>query len=108
MGGTTAVLPVIRHFGAKLKQAGVTSLVERERRGMFGRGQHDYPTPKNLAKGPTFSHYDEIASGVTGPITISNCIGGLDQIPDLAINDTYWTSCYGSYSVRRRTGRRCL
>ena len=30
MGGTTAVLPVIRHFGAKLKKAGIRPLLQGE------------------------------------------------------------------------------
>jgi ABC-type phosphate transport system substrate-binding protein len=96
MGGTTAVLPVIKHFGAQLKQAGVLLLWNESTEGCSAVANIVSP-PKNLTR-PTFSHYDEVA-GAASKITISNCIGGLDQVPDLVINDTYWTSCFSSYGT---------
>jgi len=97
MGGTTAVLPVIRHFGAQLKQAGVLLLWNESTEGCSAVGSM-VSHPTNLTR-PTFSSYDQIDSSATGKVTISNCVGGLDQQPDLVINDTFWTSCYGSYSA---------
>ena len=97
MGGTTAVLPVIRHFGAQLKQAGVLLLWNESTEGCSAVGSMALH-PTNLTR-PTFSSYDQVDSSATGKVTISNCVGGLDQQPDLVINDTFWTSCYGSYST---------
>jgi len=97
MGGTTAVLPVIRHFGAKLKQAGVLLLWNENSEGcgsVFALASQ----PKNNVR-PTFSHYVEVGSGPTSTVTITNCIGGVYQVPDLVINDTYWTSCFRSYAA---------
>jgi hypothetical protein len=97
MGGTTAVLPVIRHFGAKLKQVGVTLLWNENSEGCGSVAALVIP-PKNLVR-PTFSQYDEVGSGASSKIVISNCIGAPDQIPDLVINDTYWMSCFMSYGA---------
>ena len=97
MGGTTAVLPVIRHFGARLKQVGVTLLWNENSEGC-GSVDALVNTPKNLVR-PTFSHYDENGSGAKSTVTISNCIGAVDQVPDLVINDTYWVSCFRSYGA---------
>ncbi|MGB8294492.1 MAG: hypothetical protein WCG85_03625 [Polyangia bacterium] len=96
MGGTTAVLPVIRHFGAKLKAAGVITLLWNENSEGCSSVAQLANQPKNLVR-PTFSSYDEVGTGRTSTVVISNCTGTLDQVPDLVINDTFWTSCFFSY-----------
>jgi len=94
MAGTTAVLPVIRHFGAKLKQVGVTLLWNENSEGCGSVGQLAFPVSSSNSRA-IFSHYDETA---TGGVIPTNCNGSLNQIPDLVINDTYWTSCAAAYS----------
>jgi len=96
MGGTTAVLPAIRHFGAKLKAAGIITLLWNENSEGCSSVAQLATQPKNLVR-PTFSSYDEVGTGRTSTVVISNCAGTLDQVPDLVINDTFWMSCFYSY-----------
>ena len=96
MGGTTAVLPVIRHLGAKLKAAGAITLLWNENSEGCSSVAQLANKPNNLVR-PTFSSYDEVGTGRTSTIVTANCAGTLDQVPDLVINDTFWTSCYYSY-----------
>ncbi len=74
MGGTTAVMPVIRLFGAKLKQVGVTSFVEREQRGVRVRVRLGQPTKEQ--RQTNFFSLRRGGSGPTSTVTITNCIGG--------------------------------
>jgi hypothetical protein len=96
MAGTTAVLPVIRHFGAKLKQqVGITLLWNENSEGCSAENLMVNPASNGVRT--VFSYYDEVDSTATNSKIIpTNCNGLLDQIPDLVINDTYWTSCVQS------------
>ena len=96
MEGTTAVVPVIRHLGAKLKQLNHT-LLYYANEGCFGVGQLVWPL-QNLVR-TVFEYYEEVDPTATNSkIIVRTCNGGIDQIPDLAINDIYWTSCPQAYS----------
>jgi len=91
MGGTTAVLPVIRHFGAKLKQVGITLLWNENSEGCLAEALMIRPTSDKVRT--VFTHYDETDATANSKIIATNCNGALDQPLDLVINDTFWTSC---------------
>jgi hypothetical protein len=92
MSGTTAVLPVIRNFGAKLKKVGVTLLWNENSEGCGSVQALAFPQ-SGVAGRPIFSQYDEDPTGATGKVVISTCLAKSGQLPELVINDTYWKSC---------------
>jgi hypothetical protein len=94
MAGTTAVIPVIRLMGARLKQAGVTLLWNENDDGCHAVNLLISP-PTNNQK-TVFSQYDE-APGQSGKVIVSGCNSLPNKVPDLVINDVSWTSCLLSY-----------
>jgi hypothetical protein len=98
MEGTTAVVPVIRHLGAKLKKLGTPhTLLYYANEGCTGVGQLVRPAQNKVRT--VFEYYDEVdPTSVNGKIIISTCNGGIDQVPDIAINDIYWASCPAAYN----------
>ncbi|MGC9985076.1 MAG: hypothetical protein ABSF35_15790 [Polyangia bacterium] len=100
MGGTTAVIPVIRLMGARLKQVGVTLLWNENSEGCSSVYALAFQSTQTLSnQTPVFSQYDEVANQ-PGKVTISTCNGAMNQVPDLIINDVAFTSCALSYSDR--------
>ncbi len=95
MGGTTAVVPVIRLMGARLKQIGITLLWNESDDGCH---QELLMTQGPNGVRPVFSQYDEVGGpGQSGKTTSTTCNGVVGQLPDLVINDVPWTSCLVSY-----------
>jgi hypothetical protein len=90
MGGTTAVIPVIRLLGARLKQVGVTLLWNENSEGCSS--VNSLINPHTLNQRTVFSQYDELPAG-SGKVVVTTCNGGIDQIPDLVINDVSYSSC---------------
>jgi hypothetical protein len=98
LGGTTAVLPVIRLFGARLRQVKVTLLWNENSEGCGSVGDLVIP-PTTVSKARTvYSQYTEVGSGPNSKIIITTCNAKAGQTPDLVINDTNWTSCGASYN----------
>src|SRR5450631_711743 len=100
MAGTTAVMPVIRLLGARLKQIGVTLLWNENDEGchqVFGLA---YPDSRQ-AQRPVFTQYTE-AVGQPGLVIPANCNGTYNQLPDLVINDVPYTSCQFAYNDPER------
>jgi len=95
MAGTTAVIPVIRLMGARLKKVGVTLLWNENDDGCHAVSL--LITPTTTHQTPVFSQYDEVADQ-PGKVIVSSCNGTADQVPDLVINDVAWTSCMSSYN----------
>jgi ABC-type phosphate transport system substrate-binding protein len=91
MSGTTAVLPVIRNFGAKLKKVGVTLLWNENSEGCGSVQDLAFPA-SNFGR-TIFSQYDEVVSGVTSKVAISTCLPKTGTRSELVINDTFWASC---------------
>jgi len=97
MTGTTAVIPVIRHFGAKLNKLNppVTLLWNESSPGGC-TDANNFVTSNLLNNRITFSQYaDDPASG---KVVVTTCNGKLNQVPDLVINDVSYSSCPLAYS----------
>jgi hypothetical protein len=90
MAGTTAVIPVIRLLGARLKTIGVTLLWNENSEGCGAVAA--MITPPTGATRPVFSHYTEDPPG-SGKVYSTTCNGKLNQVPDLAINDVSYAAC---------------
>ena len=88
MGGTTAVIPVIRLMGARLKQVGVTLLWNENSDGCGA--VTSLGTPTSLRS--TYSQYTE-DSLQEGKVYVTNCLAATTQQIDLAINDVSVASC---------------
>ena len=97
MTGTTAVMPVIRHFGAKLKKLIPPVTLLWDEHGDGCGDTNNFVTSTLVGKRITFSNYDEVPSG----IVTSTCNGQLNQVPDLVINDVTYSSCAIAYSESR-------
>ena len=93
MGGTTAVLPVIRLFGARLKDVGITLLWNESSEGCTGVAQMIKPAESGR---PVFSSYTALDSTPNTKTTTTTCNGIQNQPLDLVINDVYWSSCIQS------------
>jgi hypothetical protein len=103
MVGTTAVEPLVRHLGAKLRQLPVpqTLLWNQNSDGCGAVATMAFLGTSTVFQS-TFYYYDEppAAQMDGGPPKISTmaCNAKLDHFADLAINDIFWTSCSYSYS----------
>jgi hypothetical protein len=101
MGGTTAVIPVIRLLGARLKQVGVTLLWNENSEGcgsvwiMSTGYSADAPKQRTV-----FSQYTEDPLQ-RGKVIASTCNGAINQVPDLVINDVAYSSCPQIYGASR-------
>jgi hypothetical protein len=98
MTGTTAVEPMVRHLGAKLRQLPVPQTLLWNS-GLDGCGAVDglaFPGTTTVFQS-TFNYYDEPpAAQVDGgapKITPLACNATLSKYADLVINDIFWTSC---------------
>jgi ABC-type phosphate transport system substrate-binding protein len=90
MGGTTAVIPVIRLMGARLKQVGVTLLWNENSDGCgTATSMGTQPTGSVRA---TYSQYTEDTLQ-EGKVYVTNCLGDVSRPIDLAINDVSVASC---------------
>jgi hypothetical protein len=98
MGGTTAVIPVIRLLGARLKRVGVTLLWNENSEGCGSVGALVHPESVSAKQRVVFTQYTETEKD-SGKVSTSTCNGGVDQIPDLVINDVGYTSCVLSYGT---------
>ena len=97
MGGTTAVIPVIRLMGARLrKYMGVTLLWNENDDGCHSVSQLIYPS--NTGARTVYSYYTE-ASDQPGKVFPNTCNSPINTVPDLVINDVSWSSCLNSYGV---------
>jgi hypothetical protein len=95
--GTTAVVPVIQHLGAKLRNINVTLLWNANGDGCTSVYHLAWQNSSQV--GTVFQYYEEAdPNSPNSKIVISTCNGTMGQVPDLAINDTYWTSCALSYN----------
>jgi hypothetical protein len=94
MVGTTAVEPLVRHFGAKLAQlpAPQTLLWNQNYDGCNGVDRLAFQN--NVATLSTFNYYQEVSQpdGTTKILTKA-CNSTIGYMADLVINDTFWTSC---------------
>jgi hypothetical protein len=90
MAGTTAVIPVIRLMGARLKQVGVTLLWNENSDGCSA--VNSLVNPASTTAIAVFSQYDEVANQ-PGKVIVSTCNGSPNQALDLVINDVAFTSC---------------
>jgi ABC-type phosphate transport system substrate-binding protein len=90
MGGTTAVIPVIRLMGARLKQVGVTLLWNENSEGCGSVFALTNPSGGSVRT--TYTQYDEDPLQ-PGKVTLSNCLSKLNQSTDLIINDVSVASC---------------
>jgi hypothetical protein len=102
MIGTTAVEPLVRHFGAKLGKLSPpqTLLWNQNSDGCSAVASMAFKTV-STAIASTFNYYIEPEGQVDGgptKITTLSCNALLDSVGDLVINDIFWTSCSGSYS----------
>jgi len=96
MGGTTAVLPVIRLLGARLKLVGVTLLWNEADEGCSGVEHLAHPEEFSTQQRVVFTQYTETDTG-SGKVSASTCNGGVGQIADLVINDVAYASCEVAY-----------
>ena len=96
MAGTTAVIPVIRLMGARLKKVGVTLLWNENSEGCGSV----YTLTRTTSAGQrsVFTQYTEDPNQ-PGKVYPTNCNGPLGKMPDLVINDVAWTSCAAAYSA---------
>ena len=95
MSGTTAVIPVIRLMGARIrKYMGVTLLWNENSEGCDSVGKLIAPTSTNARS--VYSYYTELPDQ-PGSVYPTTCNSPIDQIPDLVINDVSWASCMVSY-----------
>jgi hypothetical protein len=95
MAGTTAVIPVIRLMGARLRaNMGVTLLWNENADGCYATGQ--LITPMSGNSRTVYSYYTE-SSLEPGKVIPYTCNSPLNTVPDLVINDVSWTSCMVSY-----------
>ena len=97
MAGTTAVIPVIRLFGARLKKVGVTLLWNENSEGCSSAWNLTYPPPPGGALSrDVYTQYTEDPNQ-PGKVYPTTCNSKLGQIPDLVINDVGFSSCSKSY-----------
>jgi len=97
MGGTTAVIPVIRLMGARLrKYMGVTLLWNENSDGCSSVSQLISPTSTRART--VYSYYTEPSDQPPGTVYPTTCNSPVDTVPDLVINDVSWGSCMVSYS----------
>jgi hypothetical protein len=104
MTGTTAVEPLVRHLGAKLRQLPVPqTLLWNE--GLDGCGAVNtlaFPETATVYQS-TFNYYEEPpgaqVDGGAPKITPLPCNATLSTYADLVINDIFWTSCAASSSA---------
>lgn len=96
MGGTTAVIPVIRLFGARLKQVGVTLLWNELDDGCNSENLLANGYPPGQQQRVVFSQYDEDPLQ-KGKVIATTCNGGVNKVPDLVINDVAYSSCPFAY-----------
>jgi hypothetical protein len=96
LAGTTAVIPVIRLMGARLKQVGVTLLWNENSEGCGSVYTLAFGT--SAGQRTVYSHYTEDPPQ-SGKVYSTTCNGPLGRSPDLVINDVAWTSCAAAYSA---------
>jgi hypothetical protein len=96
MAGTTAVIPVIRLMGARLKQVHVTLLWNENSEGCGSVYSLAYGS--SAGQRTVFSQYTEDPPQ-SGKVYPTNCNAPLGKGADLVINDVAWTSCAAAYSA---------
>jgi len=101
MAGTTAVIPVIRLLGARLKQVGMTLLWNENSDGCSAESLLTGGPPPLGAVRSVFSQYTEDTTQ-PGKVIVTTCNGTINQVPDLAINDVSFSSCQAT-SVYHQT-----
>lgn len=99
MAGTTAVIPVIRLLGARLKTIGVTLLWNENSEGCNSVEQMTKPQTDATLR-PVFTHYTE-EPAMSGKVYSTTCNGKVNQATELAINDVSFAACSQNSVVRK-------